>query len=271
MGRRPRAIMPLTAEVTTTRTEALDVSVPPLASPLAAVPPETAPAQPERSRARQVLADAIAEVRALEIESAEAGAAVSEADSARWAAESVLTAAEEALERARPRPGFNAPRPREPHTFRSQEEADAYTVLLNTPPPSIEDAKAAVASATDARDSALAALQFHQKRLDQATQRLSWKRSSIGRAADLAVHYDPAMAALAAETKKLVTLAAAAERAFSLATGGALLQRDNPYHGATAPTDFRTDPEGWALLHRWREALAALQSDPDAVLPMPDE
>ena len=192
MGRRPRAIVPLDAEATTTRTEALDASAPPVASPLVAVPPEAAPPQPERSRARQALADAIAEVRALEVEIAEASAAVSEADDARWAAESALSAAEEALERARPRPGFNAPRPREPHTFRSQEEADAYTVLLNTPPPSIEDAKAAVASATDARDSALAAVQFHQKRLDHATQRLSWKRSSIGRAADLAVHYDPA-------------------------------------------------------------------------------
>ncbi|RYC29318.1 hypothetical protein D3273_24725 [Lichenibacterium minor] len=261
--------MLLDAEAATTHTEALDASAPPVASPLAAIPPEAAPAQPERSRARQALADAIAEVRALEAEIAEASAAVSEAHDARWAAESALSAAEEALERARPRPGFNAPRPREPHTFRSQEEADAYTALLNTPPPSIEDAKAAVASATDARDSALAAVQFHQKRLDAAADRLRWKRSSIDKALRLVVHFDPAMAALAAETKRLATAAAVSRRAFEMAVGDTMLQRDHQFHGSTEPTDFRTDPDGWALLPRWREALEALRADPDAPLPMP--
>ncbi len=158
-------------------------------------------------------------------------------------------------------------RPREPHTFRSQEEADAYTALLNTPPPSIEDAKAAVASATDARDSAVAAVQFHKRRLDEASQRLSWKRSDIDEAVRLAVHYDPAMAALAAEVKSLATRAAAAERAFSLATGGVLLQPSHPYYDSTKPTDFRVDYQGWALLHRWREALEEIRRDPDAPLP----
>ena len=231
--------------------------------------PEAVPTAPERSPSRQKLADSIAEVRALEAEVAEFGALLSEAESKKWASYGALAEAEEALERAKPRPGGSPLKHREPYTFRSQEEADAYTELLNMPPPSIEDAKAAVASATDARDSAIANEQFHRKRLDQASQRLSWKRTNIDDALRLAVHYDPAMAALAAEAKALATRAAAAASAFNLATGGMLLQPNHPYFGSTTATDARTDFEGWAMLHRWRAALEALATDPDALLPMP--
>ena len=261
---RPRRITPLDAGPVPTGNQA---------APLSLVPPgpepEVAEAASSRTPARQKLADAIETVRALEAEIAEASAAVSETEQVRWKTASALSDAEEALERAKPRPSGSHLRPREPHTFRSQEEADAYTALLNTPPPSIEGAKAAVARATDARDSAVATVQFHKRRLEEASQRLSWKRSDIDSAARLAVHFDPAMAALAAETKRLVTQAAAAVRAFDMATGSQLLQLDHPYYSSTKPSDYRVDPQGWALLHRWREALEEIRRDPDAPLPMP--
>ena len=126
-----------------------------------------------------------------------------------------------------------------------------------------------MAKATDARDSAVTSFQFHRQRLDAASDRLSWKRSSIDDAFRLAVHYDPAMAALAAETKRLATAAAAARRAFEIAVDTPLMQPDHRFYDTTKPTDARTDAEGWALLHRWREALDALRTDPDAPLPMP--
>ncbi len=259
---RPRRITPLDAGPEPIGNQAALLSLVPSE-------PQVAEAAPSRTPARQKLADAIETVRALEAEIADASAAVSEAEQTRWKTDSALAEAEEALERAKPRPYGSPLRPREPYTFRSQEEADAYTALLNTPPPPIEDARAAVATATDARDSALAAVQFHKRRLDDATERLRWRRPNIDDAARLAVHFDPAMAALAAETKRLVTQAAAAVRAFDMATGGQLLQTDHPYFDSTKPTDFRVDPQGWALLHRWREALEQIRRDPDAVLPMP--
>ncbi len=151
MPRPRRSITPLDAEATDTRTEASSESEP--------VAPTEVPA---RTPARQKLADAIATVRALEAEIAEASAAVSQAEQNRWKTADDLSDAEAELERAKPRPHGTHLRPREPHTFRSQEEADAYTALLNTPPPPIEDAKAAVARATDARDSAVATVQFHK-------------------------------------------------------------------------------------------------------------
>ncbi len=268
MPRPRRSITPLDAEATTSRTD-VDPATALSLVPSASEPEPAAPAAPARTSARQKLADAIETVRALEAEIAEASAAVAEAEQAKWSTASALSDAEAELERAKPRPHGTHLRPREPHTFRSQEEADAYTALLNTPPPPIEDAKAAVARATDARDSAVATVQFHKRRLEEASQRLSWKRSDIDGAARLAVHYDPAMSALAAEVKSLVTRAAAAERAFSLATGGVLLQPSHPYYDSTKPTDFRADYQGWALLHRWREALEEIRRDPDAALPMP--
>ncbi len=262
MGRPRPSIVPLDAGPVPAET----------APPLSLVQPEpepAAPAAPARTSARQKLADAIETVRALEAEIAEASAAVSEAEQHRWKTADALSDAEAELERAKPRPASGLFRPREPHTFRSQEEADAYHALLNTPPPPIEDAKTAVASATDARDSAVAALQFHQKRLDTAANRLRWKRSEIDEALRLAVHYDPAMEALAAETKRLATAAAAARQAFEMAVGTSLMQPNHVFYDSTKPTDFRTDPKGWAIVHRWREALEQLATDPDAVLPMP--
>ncbi len=231
--------------------------------------PEPRWRRPSRTPARQKLADAIATVRRWRPRSPRPAPPYRKRSRTEWKTASALSDAEAELERAKPRPSGSHLRPREPHTFRSQEEADAYTALLNTPPPPIEDAKAAVASATDARDSAVAAVQFHKRRLEEASHRLSWKRSDIDGAARLAVHFDPAMAALAAETKRLVTQAAAAVRAFDMAAGTSLMQPDHPFYGSTKPTDFRVDPQGWALLHRWREALEEIRRDPDAPLPMP--
>ncbi len=118
---------------------------------------------------------------------------------------SALSDAEAELERAKPRPSGSHLRPREPHTFRSQEEADAYTALLNTPPPS-DRGRQGGSGERDGRPGlgrgSRAVPQAAARRSDRS--RLRWKRSDIDDAARLAVHFDPAMAALAAETKRLV-------------------------------------------------------------------
>ena len=226
---------------------------------------EDTPAQ-TRSPARAKLAEAIATVAAIEAELAETGAALSQAEADRSTAGSTLLEAEQALERAKPRPNSFA-REREPYSFRSQEEVDAYQAELNAPPVPIEDARAAVATATDARDSAARAVQFHEGHLRQLTDRLQRKRFEVDEALRLAVHFDPALAALAAEAKSLATRAAAAARAFEVATGGAVIRPDSPFYGCTSSTDFRTDPEGWRTLRLWRGAMEQLKTDPDARLP----
>lgn len=167
MGRPCRTLVPLDAEI-----------VPVVDASALVAQPDTLPA-PQRSPARQKLADAIATVAALEAEITAAQIVVNDADEAKWKAFATLRDAEEELERAKPQPWGSGLKPREPWTFANQENADAYNAKLNEPPPSIEWAKEAVPRATDARDSALTAVQFHRKRLDTAVGHLQWKRSNI--------------------------------------------------------------------------------------------
>lgn len=79
------------------------------------------------------------------------------------------------------------------------------------------------------------------------------------------------MAALATETKRLVTATAAARRAFDTAVGSSFLTSDHLFYGTTDPTNPSADLEGWAVAYRWRAALHALRTDPDAVLPIPSQ
>ncbi len=278
MGRPRRAIMPLDAEATDIRTEALDAPAPPLPSPVVAVEPDPAPEMPQRTPERQRLADAIGTVAALQAEIAEAGAGISEAEDRRASAFRALRDAEQTLQRAKPRedvgftPGLKPPGAFWGGTYGTKEEAERAAALAAQPPVSIADAKAAVAAAQDEYDSAKRSEQYHRDRSTRASDRLTSTRFGITAAVRLVVRSDPALMALASEARRLATRAAAAVMAFETATGSDVIQPGSPFYGCTRAADARTSPEAredWTLSRAWSEALEALASDPDAALPMP--
>ena len=261
---RPRRILPLDAEATTTRTETE-------APALALVSPVAAVEAPQRTQPRQRLAEAIAAVAAIEADIAETGAAVTKAGDDYHEAAMARQSAERALERAKPQPLAGTFTPRAPTVWGTREEYDLAVLEQAAPPLSLADARAALAVATDARDSAVRAEQFHKSRLENLEQTLRFKRSSVKDAVRVVIRADPALVALAAEARRLATRAAAAAMAFETATGGDVIQPGSPFYRCTDPADARTSPEAradWAVSRAWSEALDRLHSDPDALLPV---
>lgn len=268
MGRPRRAIVPLDAEVTGTRTEA--------EAPEATISPEPVPEPSQRTPERQRLADAIATVAALETELVSAGAALREAEEARTAAFLAHSDAEVVLRHARPREaetftsGHISPGAIWNGTYNTEEEATQAARLAESPPVSIADAKAAVDAAHDAWDSARRMVQHHGDRLKHASDRLNAKRYDITGAVRAVLRADPAVLALAMECRSLKTRSEAARQAFSLATGGVTIQPGSPLYGWDNVADARTSPEAmedWSVSRAWRSALETLVSDPDAPLP----
>ncbi len=268
MARPRRAIMPLEAEATATRTDS-EAPALALASPVAAVEIEPDPTPPQRTPARQRLADALDAVKALEAENREVEAELSKIADARLVAFRSLNDAEAQLKRAKPAEAPFSPYGTPLRSYwGTQEEADRAAVVEATPPMSIAEAKALVAAAQDEYDSVKRLEQHWRARGDKIGQDLSWRRRTNSEVRDV-LRTDAALHALAAECKRAATASAAANRAFNIATSGDTIQPDSPFYRCTEPTDFREDAEGWVLLHRWRAALEALCSDPDAPLPMP--
>ena len=260
MARSRRAIVPLDAEVTSTRTEA-EVPVPDLASPVVAVEAENAPVQHQRSPARQRLADALQTVKALQAEIATASTAVDEARQQDAVATSAFYNAESDLERALP--GF---KPRPP-SGADEGEMNAFYAWINSPPMPVADARAAVAVAQDERDTARRALEFHRDKLDALIKGLGYRKWDIESAVK---------AVLAAEPAAIDDLLTAARRRFldyqdavyivsKIENVERSLTRRVP---AWDTPDRSLDMETRPLTYAWLAALEALQSDPDAPLPM---
>ena len=269
MGRPRRSIVPLDAGPVAVET----------ASPLSLVPPEPEPEVTEatsaRTPARQKLADAIATVRALEAEVAAASVAIEPARQATWAAQSALDEAEDALRSARPRDTY-APPPSAHSFWGSQAQAEGAArrarAAAESPPISVADAKAAVEIAKDNLDTARRTRQWHEDRLKAAEDRLQFRRGDIPKSVRYVVRSEPAMLALANECRRLKTRAEAARRAFSSILHGDVIQPGSPFYGWDSIPDARSSDEAmadWSISREWYEALEALHSDPDAVLPMP--
>lgn len=222
----------------------------------------------KRTPAREKLADAIATVAMVEADIVETSAAVTQTKEDYYASIRVLDDAQRTLERAKPREDTFSPGPKPRGAFwAGQVDYEAAEAEAAIPPIPIAEAKAAVEAATDAKDSAKRLHQFHKDRLDQLQSQLVFKRSLIGDAVRGVVREDPALAALAIESKRLATLAAAAAMAFDLATNGDVIQSDSPFYRYDKPSDFKADFDGWAVSRAWREALEQLKTNPDVPLP----
>ncbi len=206
-------------------------------------------ARPERDQAREELAAAIERHTAAVRRLAANEQATSAAEELVYDAQSVVEKRETAVEQAK--------------SDAARHLTDSMIGTDSAPPASISDARVALAEAQDALNAARGALEALRTQRKPAEDEVAWSRTFVlDRKLAAVVQESPNVAKLLAEFATLQRELEARRAVLSFLDSKSAIPIE--HSGWHLPRTFPHDAAGIAL---WRNALAALEADPDAVLP----